>query len=222
MTTPPNATLAELAIRIPAASRVFRRHGLDYCCSGHRALADACRAKDIDPGVVLAELERESTAASADVPSFEGRSERELVDHILERYHATLKAELPELIAMAERVEMRHGEKRACPRGLAEHLTRMHTDLLEHMAKEEQILFPLLCAGGGMAARGPITVMTREHEDHGESLRGVRELTTNLAPPIGACATWRALYLRLEQLETELMEHIHLENNVLFPRALRG
>lgn len=215
-------TLAELAVRIPAASRVFRRYGLDYCCSGHRALEDACRAKDIDPTAVLADLERESAAASADVPSFDDRPIGELIDFILERYHASLKSELPELIAMAKRVEVRHADKASCPRGLAAHLERMHMELLEHMSKEEQILFPLLRAGGGGAARGPITVMTREHEDHGAALRHTRELTTDIVPPVGACATWRALYLRLEQLESELMDHIHLENNVVFPRVLRG
>lgn len=216
-----DATLAELAVRLPAASRVFRRHGLDYCCGGKRPLADACRARDLDPETVLAEVERESALALAAVPSFEGRSQGEIIDHILERYHDPLRAELPELVAMAKRVEMRHGDKPECPRGLAAHLDQMHAELLSHLSKEEGILFPLLRSGGGMMSpQGPITVMRHEHDDHAASLRRTRELAHDLVPPAVACNTWRALYLRLAQLEADLMDHIHVENNVLFPRAL--
>ncbi len=217
-----NTTLAALAVRLPGASRVFRRYGLDYCCAGHRALADACAAKNLDAAAVLAEVERESTGASAELPSFADRPLTEVIAHVLEHYHEPLKVELPELIAMAQRVETRHGDKPSCPRGLAQHLEGMHAELSQHLAKEERILFPMIQMGGGAGAGGPITVMTREHDDHGAALRRTRELTTDLVPPAGACATWRALYLRLEQLEKELMDHIHLENNILFPRALRG
>lgn len=216
----PNVTLAELAVRIPAASRVFKRHRLDFCCSGHRALAEACRERGLDPAEVLAELEAEKSAVGAEAPGFE--SNDALIDHILERYHEPLRRELPELVSMARRVEARHGDKASCPRGLADHLTAMHAEVLEHLAKEEHILFPMIRAGGGRSAGGPISVMQREHDDHGESLATIRELTTDHVPPVGACATWRALYLRLAELESELMDHIHLENNVLFPGALRG
>lgn len=214
-----DTTLAELAIRMPAASRVFKRHGLDFCCSGQRALAEACRAQGIDPDVVLAELDAEASATE-DAPAHESLDA--LIGHIVERYHEPLRRELPELVAMAERVERRHGDKPSCPRGLAAHLRGMYADLIEHMAKEERVLFPMIRSGAGAAARGPITVMQREHDDHGANLARTRELTTDLSPPRGACATWRALYLRLAELESELMDHVHLENNVLFPRALHG
>ena len=220
MNPDPSVSLGELAVRIPAASRVFKRHRLDYCCSGHRALADACRDKDLDPAAILAELEAEVSAAGAGTPAFE--SDGALIDHIVERYHEPLRRELPELVAMAKRVEHRHGDKRGCPHGLAQHLSAMHAEVLDHLAKEEQVLFPMIRAGAGRAAGAPISVMQREHDDHGASLARVRALTGDLEPPMGACATWRALYLRLGELESELMDHIHLENNVLFPRALRG
>lgn len=213
-----SATLSQLAISVPAASRVFKRHKLDFCCSGRRPLAEACRDLGLDPESVLEELEREAsktTEAAAEYASAD-----ELIDHILERYHEPLRQELPELIAMAKRVEVRHGDKPACPRGLAQHLVAMHAEVLDHLAKEEQILFPSIRSG--MPVRGPVAVMQREHDDHGASLRQTRELTTDLVPPAGACATWRALYLRLAELESELMDHIHLENNILFPRALQS
>ena len=218
MNTDPSATLGELAVRLPAASRVFKRHKLDYCCAGHRPLADACQDRGLDPAAILAELERETAAVPA--PAFE--SSDALIDHIVEHYHEPLRRELPELIAMAKRVELRHDDKAACPRGLVAHLADMHTGLLEHLGKEEQILFPMIRSRAGLGARGPISVMQRDHDDHGASLRHIRDLTAELSPPEGACATWRALYLRLSELESDLMDHIHLENNVLFPRALQS
>jgi regulator of cell morphogenesis and NO signaling len=220
MQTHANVTLAELAVRLPAASRVFKRHRLDFCCSGHRALAEACQERGLDPADILAELEAETAATRDEVPGFETAAT--LIDHILERYHDPLRRELPELVAMARRVEVRHGDKTSCPHGLAAHLVAMHTEILEHLAKEEKILFPVIRAGGGSGASGPISVMQREHDDHGAALQRIRDLTTDYVPPAGACATWRALYLRLAELESELMDHIHLENNVLFPRVLRG
>ncbi|MCA9605264.1 MAG: iron-sulfur cluster repair protein YtfE [Myxococcales bacterium] len=210
--------MSQLAINVPAASRVFKRHKLDFCCSGQRALSEVCRERGLDPKTVLAELEREAMKVTE--PPVAYSSPDELIDHILERYHEPLRQELPELVAMAKRVEIRHGDKPSCPRGLAEHLVALHGDVLEHLAKEEQILFPSIRAG--MVVRGPIAVMQLEHEDHGAALERTRTITADLTPPPGACATWRALYLRLQELESELMDHIHLENNVLFPTALRG
>ncbi len=215
-----NLSLGELAVRIPAASRVFKRHRRAFCCSGHRPLGEACRERDLDPEAILAELEREAAAVGAAPPAFE--SNASMIDHIVERYHDPLRRELPELVAMAKRVEHRHGGRDDCPHGLAEHLLARHAELLDHLGKEERVLFPRIRAGAGAGAAAPISVMQREHDDHGEALARTRQLTTDLVPPSGACATWRALYLRLAELESELMDHIHLENNVLFPRALRG
>lgn len=144
------------------------------------------------------------------------------MEHILETYHAPLRPELARLQQMAARVEKVHGDKPECPRGLAAHLLDIVEEVESHLAKEEQILFPMILAGQGRAAFGPVTVMSREHDDHADNLRKTRELTGDLVPPSCACTTWRALYLGLEQLEVDLMEHIHLENNILFPRALEG
>jgi regulator of cell morphogenesis and NO signaling len=131
-----------------------------------------------------------------------------------------LRESLPELIRMAEKVETRHGEKASCPKGLAAHLISMHEFVLEHLSKEEQVLFPLIANGQGRIAVGPVHVMEMEHEEHARALAILRRLTNNFDPPAEACITWRALYLGLRQLEEELMVHIHLENNVLFRRAL--
>jgi regulator of cell morphogenesis and NO signaling len=217
MTT--TSTLAELATTHPAASRVFQRYGLDYCCGGRKPLADVCRSKGLDPDSILEAIVQEE--ATVDLPRWDAAPLADLIRFIVERYHATLRTELPALIALAERVETRHGDKAACPRGLRAHLDDMYATVLDHLAKEERILFPMILAGDGVRAGGPIRVMQEEHEHHGENLAGVRAITNNLVPPAEACPTWRALYLRLAQLESNLFDHIHLENNVLFPRALR-
>lgn len=211
-------TLANLATAYPAASRIFHRHGLDFCCGGQRAMGEACAAKGIDAQAVLAEIA--SSEAPLATPPWNERPLRELIDFIESHYHARLRAELPELVRLAARVEERHAEKSSCPRGLAAHLRAVHEAVLDHLAKEEQILFPLLRRGGGRLAAAPIHVMEQEHDDHREGLLRTRALTADLTLPEEACTTWRALYLRLLEFERELMEHIHFENNVMFPRAL--
>jgi regulator of cell morphogenesis and NO signaling len=212
-------TLAELAVTHPAAARVFRRHRLDFCCGGRRPLHEVCRERQLDAGSVLAAIAVEDPLVP-DQRRWDEAPITALVEHIQTVYHARLREQLPALIAMARRVETRHADKASCPRGLAAHLEAMHEAVLEHLQKEEQILFPMIVGGMGRRAGGPVHVMEVEHEHHGQNLERVRRLTTDLVPPDEACTTWRALYLGLQQLEQELMEHIHLENNVLFRRAL--
>jgi regulator of cell morphogenesis and NO signaling len=211
--------LSRIALTYPAASRVFHRHGLDYCCGGARPLAEACRKAGLDADAIAREIEAEETHAT-DAVRWDERPLPELVDHILARYHAPLREELGRLLAMAEKVERVHHEKPHAPHGLAKHLRQVVDAVEDHLQKEEQILFPAIQAGHGQSLSMPVHVMEQEHDDHGASLRRTRALTRDLTPPQDACTTWRALYLGLEELERELMDHIHLENNVLFPRAL--
>ena len=215
----PAATLAEIATTHPGAASVFYRHGLDFCCGGGRSLADACSARGLDSAALLAEVAREDAVAS-DAPRWDVAPLPALVDHIVGTYHRRLRETLPDLVGMAQKVEARHADKTSCPRGLAAHLTDMQEALLDHLAKEEQVLFPMIVRGDGALAAGPVHVMELEHDAHGRTLQAVRRVTGDLQPPAEACATWRALYLGLQRLERELMEHIHLENNVLFRRAL--
>lgn len=219
MTIQSTVTLADLATTHPSASRVFHRLGLDYCCGGRRTVQEACDARGLAADAVLREI------LGAEAPAETPWSERplpELIDHVVRHYHESLRRELPELVALARKVEERHADKASCPRGLAEHLTRIHAAVLEHLEKEEQVLFPMILAGRGETAVGPVQVMEMEHRDHAANLARTRELAHDLVPPEEACTSWRALYLRLDELEAQLMEHIHLENNVLFPRALQG
>ncbi|HZW91210.1 MAG TPA: iron-sulfur cluster repair protein YtfE [Myxococcaceae bacterium] len=215
-------TLGQLATAVPAAAKVFYRHGLDYCCGGNKPLATACAEHGLDVAEVLAELQAAATTAPATGASWAERPIPELILHILQRYHEPLKLEIPRLVELAFTVERVHAGKPGCPAGLANHLAEMRRAVDEHLLKEEQILFPMILAGRGGMARMPIQVMLSEHDDHGQALRRTRALTDDLQLPDGACAKWRELYRALEELEQELMDHIFLENSVLFPRALEG
>jgi regulator of cell morphogenesis and NO signaling len=146
----------------------------------------------------------------------------ELIDHILARYHAVHRQQMPELIRLARRVEHVHGERQDCPTGLAEHLEGMHQELESHMQKEEMILFPMLKRGLAHNVHGPIAVMRFEHDEHGEALARLMTLTHDIQAPKSACKTWRALYAGLREFREDLMQHIHLENNVLFEQAAPG
>lgn len=217
-TTPPllstDRQIGQIAVQLPGATAVFRRLKLDFCCGGQVSLAQAATDKGLDPQAVLAELaalQRSDAAPSLASPS-------DLIDHILARYHEVHRAQLPELIRMARRVEAVHRDNPDVPVGLADHLEVMHTELVEHMLKEEEVLFPLLKRGGNAMVGQPINVLRAEHVDHGSALDRLNALTHDATPPEGACNTWRALYAGIAQLGDDLINHIHLENNVLFPQ----
>ncbi len=215
-------TLGELARTTPSSTRVFLRHHLDFCCGGKQTLADACAKHGLDPQQILAEIEAELGREQPEL-AWDRRSQNDLVDHIEQHYHAALRRDLPPLIEAARKVERVHAAKPFVPMGLADTLTTIAIDLEQHMGKEERVLFPMIRRGGrGPTVAMPIAVMESEHDHHGESLATLRALTNDFTIPPGACATWTALYRGLATLERELMEHISLENNVLFMRARAG
>lgn len=212
-------SLGQLARQIPGATSVFHEFDLDFCCGGKTTLREAAREKGIDAdaiGTRLAALTADREPGDRD---WGEAAPSELIDHILVRFHERHREQLPELIRLARRVETVHGDRPDCPLGLADHLTVMRQELESHMQKEEQVLFPMLRRGLGAMADGPIHVMRMEHDDHGESLQRIAALTNNITLPRAACNTWRALYLGLRALREDLMEHIHLENNILFENA---
>ncbi|MHC4959094.1 MAG: iron-sulfur cluster repair di-iron protein [Planctomycetota bacterium] len=216
-------TVGRLATEHPLATRVFARHGIDYCCGGGRPLAEACDAKGLDTDTVLAEIRKELEAPDATEQRWDEAPLGDLIDHILETYHRPLDEELPRLDAMARKVHAVHGDKdpeRLA--GIESVFAGLKAELEQHMAKEEQILFPMIRQGQGAMAGGPVSVMEHEHDSAGAALRRLRELTNGYEVPEGACNTWRALWHGLAALETSLHQHIHLENNILFPRALAG
>jgi regulator of cell morphogenesis and NO signaling len=212
-----NRTLADIATTLPGSTGVFRRHKLDFCCGGRVPLAQAAA----DRGLELEGLEAELAAvATLGLPAERPDSTEDLITLIETRYHATHRRELPELVRLARRVEAVHRENPAAPRGMAALLERMSAELEDHMRKEEEVLFPLMRRGGHPMIAQPIGVMLAEHDDHGAHLRQLERLTGDFIAPADACPTWRALYIGTKKLADDLMEHIHTENNVLFPRFL--
>lgn len=207
-------TVGEIAASLPGATAVFRRFKLDFCCGGDVPLGAAARQRGVDPVEVERELSLLQTSEEAAVP------ERisDLIEHILTRYHETHRRELPELVKLSRRVEAVHAAHPRVPSGLAELLHRMAGELEIHMKKEELILFPAM-KRGLQGLSGPIVQMRLDHDDHGEQLRRIQEITHGLALPQEACRSWQALYAGVGKLVDDLMEHIHLENNVLFPAS---
>lgn len=216
-------TVGAIAAHEPSATRVFLRHKIDFCCGGKRSLEDACRTAGVDPAQVARELDEEA-ARGRGALRWETQSTVDLIEHVETHYHAALRRDVPPLIEAARKVERVHADKAAVPRGLADTLAAFWTEMQDHMRKEEIVLFPRLVRGGaggaGFAVAVPIRMMEAEHDHHAIHLARIRELTGQLETPPHACATWRALYAGLRTLEAELMEHIHLENNVLFARAV--
>jgi regulator of cell morphogenesis and NO signaling len=209
-------SVAEIAASLPGATAVFRRHKLDFCCGGGAALADAAANRGADLPAIEQEL-----AALVQTAAAAPEETAELIELIVTRFHETHRRELPELIRLARRVEAVHGDREGAPVGLAAVLEDLRTELESHMAKEEQVLFPMMLRGGHPMITHPIGAMRHEHEETGELLHRVGHLTDGGTPPEGACNTWRALYAGTRKFTDDLMEHIHLENNVLFPRFER-
>ncbi len=214
--------LGQLASQIPGATAIFHKYKLDFCCGGQELLAAAAAKRELDASQIDAELS--SLAQTNSTPHRDWRQAKteELAYFILERFHAKHRQQLPELIRLARRVEHVHGDHPQCPTGLAAHLEPMAQELESHMHKEEQILFPMLC--NGFFPAGPISVMQEEHLQHGDALATMLSLAHDLQLPAGACNTWTALYLGLKELKEDLMEHILLENEILFvePAAKKG
>lgn len=221
MTIQSNTPVGRLAAEHPMATKVFYRHGIDYCCGGGKPLAEACAARGVDTDTVLAEIRAELDSTPGTEERWDEAPLGDLIDHILVHFHRPLTEELPRLRTMAEKVHRAHGDKD--PERLTELVSVLEAlalELEQHMAKEEQILFPLVREGSGALAAGPISVMEEEHEIAGAALKRLRELTDDYQVPDEACTTWRALWHGLAALEESLHQHIHLENNILFPRAL--
>lgn len=221
-------TVGEIAANSLAAVRVFESHGIDYCCGGQKPLDQACREKGLDAEKVLSEVLR-ANGQSQD-RNWTAASLGDLISHIVDTHHAYLTREFPVLTDRMAKVRKAHGEQFPWLALLAQQLQALREELEAHTLKEERILFPFIeraeSVGMQFAApplgtfAHPIAVMEHEHDSAGRALAEMRRLTDGYQLPQGACNTFRALYEGLEELEGDLHMHIHLENNVLFPRAL--
>jgi regulator of cell morphogenesis and NO signaling len=230
-----NPTVRDIAANSLAAVRVFEKFGIDYCCGGKRTLTDVCREKGYD----AAEVQTELDAAMANSPE-QGRDWTtaplaELITHIVNTHHEYLRRELPAIRARLAKVYQVYNQRYGPTLiGLPEVFERLKDEMELHMRKEEIMLFPAIAAAEEAVNAGrslpptpfgavsnPIHMMEAEHESAGNALVEIREITRNFELPEHACVTYRALMSGLSELEQDLHMHVHLENNILFPRAER-
>ncbi|MHB8413611.1 MAG: iron-sulfur cluster repair di-iron protein [Candidatus Acidiferrales bacterium] len=228
-------TVSDLAREFPSATRVFERMGIEYCCSGGQTLTVACvKAKRSVTEVesALAEAERDA-AARGQLRDWQAEPLAELIRHIIERHHAFTRSEIARLGPLANKVSKVHGQNHQELLRIQGLFEAMSAELNQHMMKEEQVLFPYIVrleeaqqkgqpapeAGFG-SAEAPVRMMMNEHESTGVALERIREASSCYALPADACESYRALYEGLRDFEADLHQHIHLENNILFPRTL--
>jgi regulator of cell morphogenesis and NO signaling len=231
----PTKTVRELAIENPNGTRIFEKMKIDYCCGGNRSLEEACTIA----GVEVAELERLLAQASqSDAPlngllDFQNLTLTELIGHILARHHVYTKEEMVRLQLLIAKVIAAHGVNHSELPHMGELFQRLCADLTPHMAKEEKVLFPYLeeleasvlqnrlapFAPFG-TVKNPVRMMMMEHDTVGDLLRELRALSSDYAVPSDGCISYQTLYQALDAFEKDLHQHIHLENNILFPRAV--
>lgn len=223
-----NATVGELVTEKPSRARVFERYGIDYCCGGKRPLAEACDRRGVDPKAVVQDLATAEAEPVADERNWAEASLGELIDHIVDTHHAYLRRELPRLTPLVDKVTRVHGENHPELGECQAVFHGLRAELESHMMKEEQILFPLIAAMESSqrvetahcgSVNNPIRVMQEEHDAAGAALARLRALSRDYTPPADACNTYRAVLDSLAELEADLHQHIHKENNILFPRA---
>jgi regulator of cell morphogenesis and NO signaling len=231
----PTRTVRELALEIPNATRIFEKMKIDYCCGGNKSLGEACATA----GVKVEELERlfeqaaESDTQLNGLPDFQSLTLTDLIGHILAKHHVYTKEEMIRLQSLIQKVIAAHGENHPELRNLGDVFQAMCADLTPHMFKEENVLFPYLEAletsllqnnPAPVAAFGtvnnPIRMMMAEHETVGDLLLELRGLTADYSVPADGCISYQTLYQALEAFEQDLHQHIHLENNILFPKAV--
>ena len=221
-------TVRDVALQVPESTRLFESLKIDYCCGGNQPLGQACASAGVDVDDVMEMLTGVGQSNEEGVVDFQIASLPELITHILDTHHVFTKSEMERLQALADKVLNAHGGNHPELVHLNELLTQLCADLKPHMFKEEQILFPYIVAMSQNQAvpyapfgtvKNPIRMMMMEHDTAGEILRDLRALTSDYKVPVDACISYQTLYQALENFEKDLHQHIHLENNILFPKA---
>ena len=231
-------SVSDIVTAYPMASKVFEKHHIDFCCGGKESVEKVCQDKKLDVNSLMKDIQDITTSDNEDEIAWEGKTDvDEMIDFILPRYHETLKEDLARLGPIMSKVVKVHGERHPELLEMKTTYDSMSEELLLHMQKEEQILFPFMRriyaawtnqAEGGDApshpcgsVANPIGQMEREHEAVGRDLATISRLSNEYTPPEDGCNTYRALLAGLKVVETDLHQHIHLENHVLQPLAIR-
>ena len=226
-------TVREVALENPAATRIFEQLGIDYCCGGHKPLEEAVAAKNLSLDDVLARLDAAGSTVAKTGKDWQSESLAELINHINSTHHVYVRSEVPRILALLEKVAGVHGERHPELNEVRERFYELSQELASHLMKEEQILFPYIASAeqaqsGACASphscfgtvQNPIRMMMFEHDNAGGVLRELRQLTNDYTVPADGCITYKTVFEALQAFEADLHQHIHLENNILFPRAI--
>lgn len=235
MTISSTMTVREAALELPQATKVFEGLKIDYCCGGEKTLAEACAKAGLEADNVMQLLEEagKTEAQKAATPSLQNASLTELITHILDKHHVYTKSEMTRLEELVGKVIGAHGQNHPELQRVGSLFRQLCEDLKPHMFKEEQILFPYIQEMESSLVQNrpapfapfgtvnnPIRMMMMEHDTAGDLLRELRSVSADYAVPPDGCMSYQSLYQGLEAFEKDLHQHIHLENNILFPRAV--
>lgn len=228
-------TVRELAVENPAATRIFERLGIDYCCGGNQSLQQACERAKVSMDQVVDSLEMAQETARAAKQPFDWQQEplSVLIAHIKSTHHAYTREEVARLSALLQKVCSVHGKNHPELLDIQETFAGLGRELMTHLIKEEMVLFPFIermeeaviqrepvVPGPFGTVENPVAMMEHEHSSAGQALREIRKASNEYVPPADACVSYQTLYKALVAFEADLHQHIHLENNVLFPRAI--
>jgi regulator of cell morphogenesis and NO signaling len=232
MNTLTSQTLAQIVNNNFRASEVFEKYHLDFCCKGKRTLEEACAEQSLPVEQVKAELES-SLSKNESTPDFEKMNLAQLCEYIVNTHHTFVRKELPQIFAYLQKVASKHGERHPELHQIFESFAALKEEMESHMQKEELILFPRIKELQKLAdhenanlqvdinyMQSPITVMEQEHDQAGSLMKEIRKLSNDYNPPVDACTTYRLSYAVLQAFELDLHQHIHLENNILFPKSI--
>lgn len=221
-------TVAQLAISHPGALSVFTKYNIDYCCGGHRSIEDACRRIGLDPDKIKAEIDQATKEDLSEPIRPENWTSAFLADYIIQNHHLYVKKALPEITAFLDKVCDAHGDDCRELLDIRESFLDLSDELTSHMQKEELVLFPAIkrlevqkneAHPLASTIQAPVNAMEHEHVIAGDLIKLIRRLSNNYTPPEFACPTFRITFKKLHEFDNDLMKHIHLENNILFPRV---
>lgn len=226
-------TLAQIVNNNHKAAMVFEKYHLDFCCKGKRSLQQACTEQQLSVNEIAAELETVFAVKKNDLIDFEKMSLTQLCDYIVHTHHSYVKNELPQIYAYLHKVASKHGERHIELYKIFEIFSAVKQEMEAHMQKEERILFPRIKELEKLVndktanlqlhiayLQSPISVMEQEHDHAGTLLNEIRILTNDYTPPQDACTTYKLSFAALKAFELDLHQHIHLENNILFPGSI--
>ncbi len=225
--------LKEIAVSSPAAAQILEEAGVDYCCGGGRSLHDGCAEAGISAEEILARLSASGAQVGPEDANWMSAPMGELTEHIRQKHHGYVREAIPRVNALFEKVKAKHGARRPEIAAIEGLFHQLGQEMIAHMQKEEMILFPYIerlerWRNGGAAlerpffqsVRNPIQMMVNEHDAAGNLAKQIRQASSEYTPPADACASYQRLYTELHEFEADLHLHVHLENNILFPRAV--